>query len=472
MVADDGRVVLMDFGTGRVAEDTSRSRAGTPLYLAPELLRGGQPSVRTDLYSLGVLLYRLLSGSYPVEAQNLPALHAAHDAAERPSIVRVRADLPPRLPPVIDRALDPDPGRRYESAGALASDLQRIESRRRFSSLRLVAAGVVIVVAAGAGWETYPSRRRYAVEVDTYDRYQQARALVERRGFYSPQEAVVRLEAILSDDPTFAPAQAALADAYAFLASGYRSSIDPDEALARMRRAAARAIELDPLLAEGHAAMGVVRAWEHRWEESESSFERALELDPTLTTTAISYSFWTLRPRLELDRAERLLETALEHDPFSLDVQRELAALRFSRGRYQDAIAAFERILSVQPDYPLVKQFLARAWILDGRASEGLALLDDESARGRENPHYRAQALIELGRRAEAERLAFENRGYPLRETVIYAALGDLDRAFEALERMAQVEPQRLPVHLTYPELERLRGDARLDRIRRQFRLP
>jgi tetratricopeptide (TPR) repeat protein len=218
--------------------------------------------------------------------------------------------------------------------------------------------------------------------------------------------------------------------------------------------------------------MGVVQAWEHGWEESESSFERALELDPTLTSIAVSYSFWRLRPRLEFDRAERLLQAALEHDPHSLDVQRELGALDFSRGRYRQAITAFERILAVQPDYPLVNQFLARAWILDGRATEGLGLLDHEAARGRANPHYRARALIELGRRAEAERLAVENAGYAPRETVIYAALGDLDRAFEALERMALVEPQRLPVHLTYPELEPLRGDARLDPIRQRFRLP
>src|SRR5262245_52377929 len=70
--ADDGRVVLMDFGAGRELDDSSSSDlAGTPLYLAPEVLAGGPATVQSDVYSLGVVLYHLLTKSYPVEGKTI-----------------------------------------------------------------------------------------------------------------------------------------------------------------------------------------------------------------------------------------------------------------------------------------------------------------------------------------------------------------------------------------------------------------
>src|SRR5439155_19104399 len=74
-----GRIVLMDLGTGReIDRSLSSDLAGTPLYLAPELLNNGTASERTDLYSLGVLLYHLVTGAFPVRALTIDELRAAH----------------------------------------------------------------------------------------------------------------------------------------------------------------------------------------------------------------------------------------------------------------------------------------------------------------------------------------------------------------------------------------------------------
>jgi hypothetical protein len=76
------------------------------------------------------------------------------------------------------------------------------------------------------------------------------------------------------------------------------------------------------------------------------------------------------------------------------------------------------------------------------------------------------------GRRAEAETLVQEHAGDDSRLAIIYAALGDKDRAFEALDRAALVEPHRVPRTLMHPEMAVLRGDPRLAALRKKFRLP
>ena len=167
MLADDGRVVLMDFGTGRELGDNSAAGlAGTPLYLAPELLSGQEPTVRSDIYSLGVLLYHLLTGSYPVRAQSLRDLRLAHERHERTDVRTVRPDVAPKLARIIERAIDPAPERRYQSVDALLPDLAALKPPSRVVRLPYasgVAAAILLVIAIGwevggrqVGWSTTP----------------------------------------------------------------------------------------------------------------------------------------------------------------------------------------------------------------------------------------------------------------------------------------------------------------------------
>ena len=173
MVGDDGRPVLMDFGTGREIEDAAASLAGTPLYLAPELFRGGDPSPRSDVYSLGVLLHHLLTGSYPVRGADLPALRRAHAQEERLDVRSVRRDVPAKLAAVLARALDPDPERRHASADALAEELAAFVRPRFGRAPRAVAAAAALLLAGGAIWEIRNSVR---------DRPSPSRALVASLG--------------------------------------------------------------------------------------------------------------------------------------------------------------------------------------------------------------------------------------------------------------------------------------------------
>lgn len=127
MREDGGRIVLMDLGTGREL-DPHRDHcladlAGTPLYLAPEIFDGQSASERTDLYSLGVLLYHLVTGSFPVRATALDELTEGHAKGTGVRVRDARADLPAAFVRVIDRAIAKDPQQRYASAGALEAAL-------------------------------------------------------------------------------------------------------------------------------------------------------------------------------------------------------------------------------------------------------------------------------------------------------------------------------------------------------------
>jgi TolB-like protein/tRNA A-37 threonylcarbamoyl transferase component Bud32 len=641
--ADDGRIVLMDFGTGRELEDDATSDlAGTPLYLAPEVLQGQRATVRSDIYSLGVLLYHLVVGSYPVQARTVREVRGAHERGEKTAVQTARPDVPPKLARVIERAIDAHPERRYQSADALAADLAALQPRPKLVRLAYaagVAAASVLIAAVGwemagrqAGSSRTPSallagfaglspvgavnvspaerpiiavlplqnlsaepdsdyftdgltdeiirnlavikglevrsrtssfafkgkprnlrdvgeqlgvnlvvegsimrsgsklrinaqlvqvagdvplwaerfnrelkdiftiqeeisraivnklrlrlgrgQRRYDSNLEAYELYLKGRAVVARRGTSNSQEAAALFEQVIERDPAFAPAYAGLADAYAFMSMDIEgrpnrpggpapAPISSETALSRMRPAAVQAIELDPLLAEAHAAMGLLRSRERDWENAQRSFQRAMELNPSLTRTYTNYATSTLIPLGKLDEAARLLEEALRADPLSLDVRRELAMVQIMAGRYDEAIANLERVRTVDPNFPFGDLFLARALTFAGRLTEALPIWELK----REEPgsqHWMAYAYVMAGRRAEVERFA-ATHDHPYRLAMIYAALGDSDRALLALDRAADILPQRVALLLMYPEMAPLRGDPRFAAVRRKLGLP
>ena len=123
MREERGRIVLMDFGAGRRGANLP-ALAGTPLYLAPEVLAGEPPTIRTDIYSLGVLLFHLLTGSYPCTGSDLDGLRGAHADGARVWLRDLRPDLPEALVRIVERAIYEDPQRRYASAGAMEAALR------------------------------------------------------------------------------------------------------------------------------------------------------------------------------------------------------------------------------------------------------------------------------------------------------------------------------------------------------------
>jgi serine/threonine-protein kinase len=122
-----GRILLMDLGTGREltrgAAYSGADRAGTPLYLAPELFAGGRADQRTDIYSLGVLLYHLSTGAFPVHADSVEQLRCKHAQGLAVRLRDARPDLPTSFVQLVERALHTNPSERFGSAGAFEAAL-------------------------------------------------------------------------------------------------------------------------------------------------------------------------------------------------------------------------------------------------------------------------------------------------------------------------------------------------------------
>jgi serine/threonine protein kinase len=138
MLRPDGSVALADFGVAKTLQHESafglaKTRhgevVGTPYYLSPEQARGGDITPASDLYSLGVMFFEMLTGSRPFTGETLDLLLALHLTAPPPPLP---VDLA-GLQPIMDRLLAKEPGDRYASAGELLEALGRPELLRTLS---------------------------------------------------------------------------------------------------------------------------------------------------------------------------------------------------------------------------------------------------------------------------------------------------------------------------------------------------
>ena len=166
MRQEGGRIVLMDFGTGRDLTKPG-TQGGTPLYMAPELLTGGSASAASDIYSLGVMLFRLVTGEFPVTGTTIEDLKRAHESNNRRKLRDVRPDLPSSFIRAVERAIAPDTAGRPASAAAFEDELEAVVLHRdppdkhgkqrswrvsRFSMAALIVAFSLVAFSVPAVW--------------------------------------------------------------------------------------------------------------------------------------------------------------------------------------------------------------------------------------------------------------------------------------------------------------------------------
>ncbi len=314
-------------------------------------------------------------------------------------------------------------------------------------------------------------RRRYETSAEAYNLYLRARAQEIQRGRRGLSQSVSLFEEVIGKDPLFAPAYAGLAAARAVRSA--QVDLDRNDELMRMRAAAEKAIELDPLSAEAHDAFGMTYARDGQWDRSEKSFRRAIELEPSRSTWYGHFANYLLLPLGRIEEALHQLRVAEKVDPLSPEVHGPLAYALISAGRYDEAAGHCQKL---PEDYPYKSHCLGRVRLGQGRTEEAVQILAAAVTRGVPAGDWirgcLGNAYARAGRREEAEQIARAQAQYPFQQALVFAGLGDKDRTLEAAERMAPQGPVRIGRDLSLPEFALIRGDPRLKALRKKVGLP
>jgi tetratricopeptide (TPR) repeat protein len=248
-------------------------------------------------------------------------------------------------------------------------------------------------------------RRRYETSIEAYDLYLRARALPIQRGFWGFVQSIGPFEDAIVKNPSFAPAYAGLAAAYATSWSGFQPLDRLAGDLAKMRAAAEKAIQLDPLLAEAHDALGMVYSRDGQWEQSEKSFHRAIELDPSRSLTYCNFAVVLLLPVGRNSEALNQLRLAERFDPLAPTVRYDLALGLLMAGRYDESAVECRKL---PPNYPARIVCLGRASLARGRTGEAIQVLSAADVN-------RGVDRAELGHALHAPAAAKRLRNWPPR---------------------------------------------------------
>ena len=311
-------------------------------------------------------------------------------------------------------------------------------------------------------------QQRYDLEPALQAKFLAARALVEKQAQSYAIEGVNLLEEIVKDAPSHAPAWGLLARGLGAIVRLNPATVPKFQP--RMKEATLKAHDLDPFLPEAMAAMGALQAYELDWIQAEQSFRNALSTNPKLTTIHTDAAFVLLLPLNRLDEAMDLLDVARHVDPLSLNVRRTLASVQVDAELYEEAIRNAHAVLAQDPTYPFAAIMLGRAYALMGRHDEALAIFKEAGDPGVGG--FMGYVYAVTGRRDDAEALAAKDDSRPSNQFFIYAGLGDKERAFQALDRLAARNPWRAATWMMRPEVKSLRDDPRFEEIRRQLRIP
>src|SRR5262249_39087296 len=149
----------------------------------------------------------------------------------------------------------------------------------------------------------------------------------------------------IEKDRSFAPAYAGLATAYALRSIQFPTDHPPDE-LGKMRAAAEKAIEMDPLLVEAHDALGLAYSRDGQWQQAEKSFRRAIEIQPNRSDTHAHFAIWHLLVLGRVEEALVQMRGAEKTDPLSPTVHASLGEILIAARQFDEA----ERYCRKLPD--------------------------------------------------------------------------------------------------------------------------
>jgi serine/threonine-protein kinase len=323
--------------------------------------------------------------------------------------------------------------------------------------------------------------KKYTDSSDAYQLYLKGTFHYGKRTKEDLQKAIDYFQQAIKLDPQFALAYVGISQTYSTMTS--YSYISPKDGFSQAKPAAQKALEIDPSLADAHAALALELAtYDWNWSEAEREFKRAVELNPNVAFIHYQYGLSYLVPLKRTDEGIQEIKRALELEPLSIPMNANLGGAYMYARQSDAALEQAKKTFDLDPTHVTARVWLETIYLSRGMYSETLALID---ATLKAHPsdvyslNYAAYAYAKMGRRPEAEAALNKLREVEKTEPVdsydfaiVYVGLGDKERALAELEKNFEERGFYMSFLQVDPLMDPLRDDPRFKSLVKRVGLP
>jgi serine/threonine protein kinase/tetratricopeptide (TPR) repeat protein len=589
MLTEKSKAKITDFGLAKLewGADLTKTATimGTVAYMSPEQARGDKVDHRTDIWSLGCVLYEMLTEKRPFKS--------THDQAAIYSILKekpvpmteIRRDIPQKLEQVVEKCIEKDMRKRYKDMSALLDDLKSIVMKPKLpvsekpsiavlpfvnmsadpeneyfsdglsedlisaltkiidlhvvartssfafkgekvdireigqklnvdnlleGSVRKVGNRVRItaqLIKVKDGYHLWSERydrnmedvfaiqdeitekimeklmialdvlekapqEHRPVNLEAYDLYLKGRYCLN---MFSMERALAYYNHAIEKDPDYALAYASVAEVYTLFSTGF-DILPSKDAMPKARKAAQKALQLDPNLAEAYVSLGLV-ALSYDWDRKAAKqyFHKALELNPNSASAHQWIEFYWTYMEADPDTAIAHLERAQELDPLNFLIKVRLGFMSIFKRDYDHALDQFKALLNFEPNFAMLYLSFATAYALKGMYDEALSCGKKMMEFGPPVVAYVGNLgwLYALaGKKEKAHELLNDleersKKGYvsSFWTAAIYLGLEEIDKAFEWFERAYKDRDSNMIYFTVAPIFDPIRSDPRYQQL-------
>ncbi|HQU91711.1 MAG TPA: protein kinase [Pyrinomonadaceae bacterium] len=535
MIRSDGIVKVLDFGIAKLAADSSDIRhldphidaknnnsmlLGTVNYMSPEQATGETADQRTDLFSLGVVMYEMLAGDVPFDGADL----LDQIATKTPTpLSQFRKDAPPALHSIVERCLEKKREDRFASAAELTDALMSVNTgdnsihstsgnrianylmknrkagsggsvRSLFGMRAIWGIGAIAVLVisllvtnglsyltrplAATPEVTSPEKQEPPPSSEAYQSYLRGKFLWNKRTGDDLKKAIAEFERAVALDPNFALAYVGLADCYSMLE--FYVGMPAGEALPKAEAYAEKAVELDPTLGDAHATLGNIYYGMWQWDRAERELKRAIELKPGYEKT-YQYYYLLLRDTGRSNEAIQQIQKARDLAPVSLVINVSYSRSFLLIKDYENCLTATRDLIGLYPQYSSNYVTLGYALLGQDKKDEAIAAFEKavELERTGQTLSALGYASAITGNTSKAASLAKElEERYPLHQALgreiaaVYVGIGDHENAFAWLEKDFDSRSTELSTISYLPPFDPIRETPRFQDLLRRMGLP